>query len=418
MHPALAIDSSATSAPRGAIHRAVLALVWLTFATGGIVFSEPAPTDALAIGLCILLPAVGLAEFRPALALYMALWLVAAAGALLAATFSNDIARTVTHTAVSLYLYAASFVTAAFVAHSPREHGRLVLSGATAAAIVAALAGLAGYFSLLPGAYDIFTRYGRATGTFKDPNVFGPFLVPAFLYLLHIALGRPLMRALPALAGALLLALGALLSFSRGAWFNLALALAAWGWLAFVTAPTPGRRRRIVNAVAAGAALAAVAAAGAAQLPQVSHLLGERASLTQSYDVGPEGRFGGQKKAMALIAANPLGIGAQQFVPVYHHEEVHNVYLSIVLNAGWLGGGVYWIMVAVTLFLGLRGSFHAGPAQGLMIIAFAAFLANALEGAIIDSDHWRHFYLLMAMIWGIASAGETSRRDLAGPQRA
>ena len=26
------------------------------------------------------------------------------------------------------------------------------------------------------------TRYGRATGLFKDPNVFGPFLVPALIY--------------------------------------------------------------------------------------------------------------------------------------------------------------------------------------------------------------------------------------------
>lgn len=417
MHPALAIDSPATPAPRGVVHCAALALVWLTFALSGIVFSEPAPTDALAIGLCILLPVIGLVEVRPALALYVALWLVAAACALLAAGFSSDIARTVTHTAVTLYLYVASFVTAAFIARSPRHHGDIVLSGTTAAALLGALAGIAGYFSLLPGAYDLFTRYGRATGTFKDPNVFGPFLVPALLYLLHVALDRPLLRALPVLGGALLLALGVLLSYSRGAWLNLAVALTAWSWLAYVTAPTPERRQRIVSAVAGATALAAIAAAAAAQLPQVQSLLSERASLTQSYDVGPEGRFGGQQKAVALIASNPLGIGAQQFVPVYHHEEVHNVYLSIVLNAGWLGGGVYWIMVAVTLFLGLRGSFHAGPAQGLMILAFAAFLANALEGVIIDSDHWRHFYLLMAMIWGIASVREAGRCDRAGPQR-
>jgi hypothetical protein len=119
--------------------------------------------------------------------------------------------------------------------------------------------------------------------------------------------------------------------------------------------------------------------------------------------MGPEGRFGGQQKAMNLISTHPIGIGAQQFVPVYHHEEVHNVYLSIVLNAGWLGGAVYWIMVGSTLAIGLRYSFIGSPGQPIMIIAFPAFLANALEGAIIDSDHWRHFYLLMALTWGIAA---------------
>jgi hypothetical protein len=28
----------------------------------------------------------------------------------------------------------------------------------------------------------------------------------------------------------------------------------------------------------------------------------------------------------------------------------------------------------------------------------------ALEGLVIDSDHWRHFYPLMAMVWGMAVA--------------
>jgi hypothetical protein len=37
-------------------------------------------------------------------------------------------------------------------------------------------------------------------------------------------------------------------------------------------------------------------------------------------------------------------------------------------------------------------------------IVYAAFIANAMEGVIIDSDHWRHFYLLAAMVWGLMSA--------------
>jgi hypothetical protein len=47
--------------------------------------------------------------------------------------------------------------------------------------MVAALAGSIGYFELIPGAHEMMTRYGRATGLFKDPNVFGPFLLPAML---------------------------------------------------------------------------------------------------------------------------------------------------------------------------------------------------------------------------------------------
>jgi hypothetical protein len=28
-----------------------------------------------------------------------------------------------------------------------------------------------------------------------------------------------------------------------------------------------------------------------------------------------------------------------------------------------------------------------------------------LEGLVIDLDHWRHFYLLMALVWGLMLSG-------------
>src|SRR5262249_10917426 len=53
--------------------------------------------------------------------------------------------------------------------------------------------------------------------------------------------------------------------------------------------------------------------------------------------------------------------------------------------------------------LGFRHALKATPTQPLFLIVYAAFIANALEGIIIDSDHWRHFYLLAAMVWGMMS---------------
>ena len=77
---------------------------------------------------------------------------------------------------------------------------RLILNAYVWAATLAALLGIIGYFDLLPGAYDSMTRYGRATGLFKDPNVFGPFLVPGLVYLLSRIAGAPLRRSVPILA--------------------------------------------------------------------------------------------------------------------------------------------------------------------------------------------------------------------------
>lgn len=395
---------------RSAAHILSLAAVWLTFASSGVVFSEPAPVDVLAAGLMILLPAVGLIAVTPLLLTYLSLWLVAAAGAYLAATLSLDVGSSVTHTSVSLFLYAFSFVTAAFVARRPEAHTRLILSAWMFAALVAGSAALIGYMGLLPGTYDLFTKFGRAAGTFKDPNVFGPFLVPPILYCLHLAITQRAVRATLALALAAFFSVAILLSFSRGAWLNLAIAALLYVWLAFVTAPGAAQRGRIVFLSATGVLVIAASIVVALQFDTVSDLLAQRASLTQSYDVGPEGRFGGQQKAIDLIAAFPFGIGAQQFTPVFHHEEVHNVYLSILLNAGWLGGGMYWIIVALTLGLGFRQCLRATPARPLFLIAYAAFAATALEGWIIDSDHWRSFYTLMAIIWGLMAAPQESTR--------
>ena len=73
------------------------------------------------------------------------------------------------------------------------------------------------------------------------------------------------------------------------------------------------------------------------------------------------------------------------------------------LNAGWAGAGLYLAAIALTLLLGLKQAFKRTPWQPLILIAFSAFLANVAEGLIIDTDHWRHFYLLMGVIWGAAS---------------
>jgi hypothetical protein len=385
-----------------------LALVALAIATSGIVFSEPAPVDALSIGLIVLLPAVGLVAINRALLAYGSLWLVAGACAVLAASFSLDLKATMTHVAVTLYLYAASFVLAAFVARAPRAHTELILKAWTVAAVIAGAAAIVGYFDLVPGSFDTFTLYGRATGTFKDPNVLGPFIIVPLLFMLCTALERPLRGMIIPLAVAAFLTLPVFLSFSRGAWINLIVSLVIFGYLALATTRKSSVRLKIVTLLTVGSIIAAGVVVAALSSDQVSNLLSERASLDQSYDTGAEGRFGGQEKAVGLIVEHPLGIGAQEFVARHHHEEVHNVYLTVMLAGGWLGGGIYWIMVALTVVLGFRHALKATETRMLFLVVFATFTATAFEGMIIDSDHWRHFYLLMAIIWGLMTASSTA----------
>jgi O-antigen ligase len=249
------------------------------------------------------------------------------------------------------------------------------------------------------------TRYGRATGLFKDPNVFGPFLVPALVYGLSRLAGMRLRKSIPLLGLLLMIGLAMLLSFSRGAWINLGVATAIYGALHILT--VRDNRARLKFAVLAVMGIAALSALVlvALQFDAVSGLASERASLDQSYDEGPEGRFGGQQKAALLILEHPLGIGAQQFVPQYHREEPHNVYLAMFLNAGWLGGFLFLGLVVSTVVWGLRHAFVRCATQPLFLVVYACFVAHVLEGLVIDLDHWRHFYLLMAMAWGLMLSG-------------
>ncbi|MGQ0673221.1 MAG: O-antigen ligase family protein [Hyphomicrobium sp.] len=400
-------------AQKSTAHRLVLALVAFTVGSGAVVFSEPAPVDAMTMALIVLLPVVGLVAIRPALVGFLSVWLVIAACAFFAASFATDVGEATTHSAVSLYLYLSAFTFAAFVAKSPAAHTKLILNAYQVAALLAAIAGTVGYFDLVPGSQELFTKFGRACGPFKDPNVFGAFLVVALVYELHLAMTRRGFASLTSFAALGVLMFAVLLSLSRGAWAAAGIAVVVYGYLALVTARRDIDRVKLVGLALAGTLSAGLIVAAALQVDTIATLLEHRASLTQTYDEGPDGRFGGQEKARDLILDSPFGIGAMEFSNRHHHEQPHHVYLSMFLNAGWLGGMLYLLMAAATALAGLRHAFRRTASQPLFIVVYAALLATLVEGALIDTDHWRHFYLLVGVVWGLM-AGD--RRIVRSPR--
>lgn len=391
-------------------HRFALLCVWLSVATAFFVFSEPAPVDALVMGLFILLPAVGLFEAHRAIVVGFALWMVVAVFTIISCVMSRDMDTAAQHSFVSFYLYGACFLYAGFVCKNPEAHTRLILQAYFTATLAAAMLGIVGYFDLFPGAFDLLTRFGRATGTFKDPNVFGPFLIPGLLTALHLFLIRPVRRAALPLAAASLLTLAILLSFSRGAWAATSIALAIYCYVYLHSAERAADRLKLAGLAMTGTVILGLLLAVAWQSNGIATLLEERAALTQPYDEGPDGRFGGQAKAVGLILENPLGIGAQAFTIFYHHEEAHNVYLSVLMSAGWIGGLLYFFICAGTLALGLQHAFKRTKTQHYFVIAYAALAGTIIEGALIDTDHWRHFYLLMGIVWGLMAADRRAVR--------
>jgi O-antigen ligase len=397
-HRALALRQDGE---RSLVHRLALALVALTVGSGAVVFNEPAPVDVLTMLLVIGLPVIGLVSIRPTLLVFLSAWLILAGSALFANSFASELGEANVHTAISLYLYLSAFTFAAFVARNPAAHMRLILNAYAAAAVIGAAAGLAGYFGLMPGAEELFTKFGRVSGPFKDPNVFGAFLVLAVVYVLHLALSLRGWASLAAFAALGHLMFAVLLSFSRGAWAATAAGVLIYGYLTFLTAKRNIERARLLGLALAGLVAAVLLVGAATQVDSIADLLAERAALTQTYDEGPEGRFGGQAKAWGLILENPFGIGAHEFTSRHHHEEAHNVYLTIFLLTGWLGGLLYLLIVSMTALLGFRHAFRRTVTQPQYIVAYAALAGIIIEGIIVDTDHWRHFYLLMGLVWGL-----------------
>jgi hypothetical protein len=312
---------------------------------------------------------------------------------------------------ISLYLSLAALVFAAFIARNPIDHTRLVFNACLFGALIAASAALIGYFDLIPGTKALFTKFDRASGPFKDPNVYGPFLILPIVYALHLWLSKSFLRGLPAALALAILSLALLFSFSRGAWAGAAAAVVIFLYLSFVTTRRDLDRLRIALLGLLGALGVLTAVIAALQVDTVANLFLQRASLDQSYDVGPEGRFGGQLKAIEILLQNPFGIGALEFTHTYHHEDTHNVYLSMFLNAGWLGGSLFVIITLMTLGLGFRQALLRTRAQRYFLVAISALVATSLLGLFVDTDHWRHLYLQLAVVWGLMAADKPAARE-------
>ena len=75
-------------------------------------------------------------------------------------------------------------------------------------------------------------------------------------------------------------------------------------------------------------------------------------------------------------------------------------------------------LVIITLVTGFRTVFVATPWQPYFIAVMSTYAGVAIEGLVIDTDHWRHYYLLLGLVWGFAIATMNYRRRVSSPAKA
>ena len=361
----------------------------------GFVIREPAPTDAvigLLLGFWFIL---GLKITRGTGPLAMLLVAVET-GCLLSLTQMNDVAGGLVYFGVSAFLALTAIFYAA-IFEDRYDRMELVFKAWTAAAVITSMLGILGYFHVFPGS-EIFTRYDRAMGAFKDPNVFGPYLVAPALYLIHGILTGKTYHLPIRVMSLLIITLGLLLAFSRAAWGLFVFAAAMLVFIMLLKERTSAFRLKILLLALAGVAVMVAAIVIALQFQQVADLFSSRTQLVQSYDGGHLGRFERHRLGFMMSMERPLGIGPLVFSTIFPEDE-HNIWLKMLTSYGWLGFTCYIGLIVWTVIIGFRLLLRNRPWQPYLMIAWIVLVGHVGIGNVIDTDHWRHFYLILGIIW-------------------
>ncbi len=374
-----------------------LALVRLDWAVGlgvlllGIVRFEPAPTDVvlgIAIAVALVTSRVALQQVPPVIFALAGAYLVLN---IVSTVEAVDPMRALVFFSITAYLLAL----AVWLTNYVRSEGtaKLIARCYVWGAAIVTIPTLAAIFFAVPGS-DLLTYDGtRAQGLFKDPNVFGPFLVPAILILLEDVLHPHVVtrRRFVAAALALLLTCGVVFAYSRAGWLNLGLGVLTM--LAVLTFRRGGGGRALALLIAiligVGAATTVLVVSGS------SNFFEERARLHE-YD---NDRFGAQASGLEIASSHPFGIGPGQFER-FSETGAHSLYIRTLAEQGVLGAATMIALMFATLVLAARNAIRGRSTYGIgsaaLLAAWVGILANS---AFVDTLHWRHLWLVAALIW-------------------
>ena len=377
----------------------------LGFALLGVVLFEPAPTDLVFFVVIAVALVTGRFDIRRVPAAVVGIIGTFLALSLVSAVEVVDVERAFTFFATTLYVAVFGLWVAGWVA--TRRRAKIAAGGYLVAAGVAASLGLLALFLPVPGR-DLIVAEGRVVALFKDPNVFGAFVIPAALILVEETLRPRLFQLRGVLKGLLLLilALGVLFSYSRGAWANLAVGLAM---LLLVLALRRGGGRKVVLALML-VLVAGVLVAGAVSVSGSGDFLAERARV-QSYDAD---RLGAWVAGLEPAQRYPFGAGPGQFEDLAS-ISAHSTYVRVLAEQGLPGLIAFSALLIFTLGAALGNAVAGRDTYGIGSAALlAAWCGLMVNSFVIDTLHWRHLWVVAALIW----AGWARRRAAVEPRRA
>jgi hypothetical protein len=288
-------------APAAALPRRLLHFVlFITVLMSSLAFIEPSPHDGLMLVLLVMCVAARVPfdrKLAPLLVL-LTVWLV---GGCLALIQVGDQQQTIQYVGTSFYLCLAAIMFACLFGGGDPARLSILRRGYLLAALIATTAGYIGFFHLLPGS-DRFLFNDRVSATFKDPNVYGPFLIFPLLMLMTALMTRGI-RILNLALAAFLLG-GLFLSFSRGAWMHFAVSAAVAVAILIAASPDPRLRARILlfaAVTAVGTVLLVAAMMSIDTVRDCSSSAPRRSSPTTSGRAAGSGSSGSRSASSSII---------------------------------------------------------------------------------------------------------------------
>ena len=319
---------------------------------------------------------------------------------------SIEASKAVVYLAITVYLIVFSVWMAGYV-DSVKRSTMIIKSYVIGAAVIGALSTVA-LFVPIPGGELLLTSDGlRAQGLFQDPNVYGPFMVPAALLMLEEIINPRLLTWRPTVKAIVfvILVAAATFSYSRATWGSTVVGILVL--LAILALRRGGSRRAMWGLIllATGFAMATFVLSATGSLGFIE----ERATL-QSYDTD---RFAAQRLGLELAFQKPLGIGPGQF-EVISPVATHSTYVRALAEQGLLGLAAMLSILFGTLILALRNALLGRDAWGIgSATLLGAWIGLLVNSAVVDTAHWRILWFVAALIWAASMRPLWERRQAA-----
>jgi len=367
--------------------------VFLDILLLSVVLFEPSPSDLLfgiLIVFGIISQTLNLKKIRihsfPIL-IYLAYFFVC----ILSIINAVDIFQAIKFFTITFYLFLFSVF---IFSYTTPEKLPAILRAYILSTLLASILGFMGYMGFFP--HYLMAYSSRAKALFKDPNVFGPFLIPTVIILLDDLRSKRILKTNAFVHAGIIAVttLAVVLSFSRAAWINLCIAVLVYLLLNFRKIGLFKISVFIMSFVVLAAALWFFAGNNS-----LKTFIDSRAKM-QDYD---KNRFASQRAGLQLAYQNPLGYGPGQYELVVSQitsEQIsaHSLYFRLFTENGAAGLILFFtalIFIIINLFKIQGKESESVPIKSSVLLSILiGILVNSL---VVDTLHWRHFWLFIGL---------------------